>query len=417
MGQLRSDFPSVIVEADFGDNAFANHYGWLLGTSTLGVDTYALGDGVLWTDISEYVRDFNITRGRTDELSPVSPGTATITLNNRDRRFEPDYASSPYYPYVLPLRRIRIRALWNGTSYPLFTGYVADWPLDWSRSPEDQQSAVACVDGFEPLNQAQLTHSFSSQMSGARMNALLDQVGWNSTERAIDGGQAEIAASDLSQTPGLTHANDVANSELGLFFFDASGLATFHDRSRRQGSYASLGTFGDDPSTEVPYEDIKFVYTKQLVRNDAQVTRPGGTLQEITDSTSTAAYFTRTWTASPLLTSDSDALDMATWIVGKYKDPHLRVSTLTLRPTIKPDTCWPQALGREIGDRLSYIRRPPAGGTALSGDAFIDGVSHSVMRSGSGWIWRTIWNLAPASLYAAWVLGQSTLGADTYAAL
>lgn len=84
---------------------------------------------VSWTDISSYVLEdgLSIRRGRPDELKPFPAATATIRLNNDDRRFEPLNAASPYFPNVVPMRRIRIRAIWNSTSYTLFGGFVTDW--------------------------------------------------------------------------------------------------------------------------------------------------------------------------------------------------------------------------------------------------------------------------------------------------
>ncbi|MFD8531535.1 carbohydrate binding domain-containing protein [Streptosporangium canum] len=67
------------------------------------------GNGT-WTDITPYVREadgIRITRGRGDEQSDVQPGTMSLTLDNRDRRFTPGLAASPYYPNVrkgVPIR-------------------------------------------------------------------------------------------------------------------------------------------------------------------------------------------------------------------------------------------------------------------------------------------------------------------------
>src|SRR5260221_14536057 len=55
-----------------------------------------------WTDISQYVyqRDtINITAGQANEGSAAQPAQCTLTLNNRDGRFSPNYASGAYYPY------------------------------------------------------------------------------------------------------------------------------------------------------------------------------------------------------------------------------------------------------------------------------------------------------------------------------
>jgi hypothetical protein len=60
-----------------------------------------------WTDISAYVKNCNPDHGRDDEYADFAPGTNQIVLNNNDRRFDPTYAAGPYYPNVVPNRRIR----------------------------------------------------------------------------------------------------------------------------------------------------------------------------------------------------------------------------------------------------------------------------------------------------------------------
>jgi len=53
-----------------------------------------------WTDITEYVyaRDVvEIHRGQSDEASTADPSTLNLTLNNRDLRFSPRAALSPWY--------------------------------------------------------------------------------------------------------------------------------------------------------------------------------------------------------------------------------------------------------------------------------------------------------------------------------
>ena len=64
----------------------------------------------IWTDVTSYARNINITRGRTDETSNFESGNASITLDNRDRRFDPFHATGPYYGKLKPRQAIRVRA-------------------------------------------------------------------------------------------------------------------------------------------------------------------------------------------------------------------------------------------------------------------------------------------------------------------
>jgi hypothetical protein len=67
-------------------------------------------------DITEWVRSGSTSRGASRELERTEAGTGHLVLDNRDGRFTPFLPSGAYYPDILPLKRIRIRASWGETS-------------------------------------------------------------------------------------------------------------------------------------------------------------------------------------------------------------------------------------------------------------------------------------------------------------
>ena len=87
-----------------------------------------------WQDVTAWVSEWDFERGRGHELDRFETGTARVRLDNRDRRFEPLYAAGPYYPNVMPLRRIRIRAVWTSVTYTLWSGYVQTARMRMRRS-------------------------------------------------------------------------------------------------------------------------------------------------------------------------------------------------------------------------------------------------------------------------------------------
>lgn len=102
-----------------------------------------------WQNVTDWVLEegTSIQRGRSDEFESMRAGTATVTLYNNDRRFDPDYASSPYYPNVRPMQRIRLSAVWNGNTYPLFVGYIQSWRAGRPHFGM-ATTIVECVDGL-----------------------------------------------------------------------------------------------------------------------------------------------------------------------------------------------------------------------------------------------------------------------------
>src|SRR6202044_751518 len=80
--------------------------------------------------------------------------------------------------------------------------------------------------------------------------------------------------------------------------------------------------------------------------------------QTATDAGSIAQYMTRNYAVTTQLTDYTDALGMAQYIVGKYAQPGLRFTTMTIQP-VADSNLWTQALTRDIGDRITVHRRPP----------------------------------------------------------
>lgn len=92
-----------------------------------------------WTDVSQYVEPgkdaIKVDYGRSDEFATTDANTLTLTLDNRDGRFTPGRASSPYYPNVKIGRPIRVTATpVSGAPSVRFTGYVDEWPIAWDGS-------------------------------------------------------------------------------------------------------------------------------------------------------------------------------------------------------------------------------------------------------------------------------------------
>ncbi|MFE1272062.1 hypothetical protein [Streptomyces sp. NPDC058758] len=73
----------------------------------------AVDSDIVWTDITQWVQtagggEVSITRGASDERAETQTGTLSLSLDNRDGRFTPGNAGSPYYPNVRRNTPIRV---------------------------------------------------------------------------------------------------------------------------------------------------------------------------------------------------------------------------------------------------------------------------------------------------------------------
>ena len=122
------------------------------GMPTLVVQVAFVSDSLdttpTWVDITAYVRACSIRSGRTNELDEYQTGSCSLTLDNRDRRFDPLYASGPYYGNLKARRQCRIRATYSAVTYDLFYGFVSGWAL----SPDISGDSVCQIEGYDGLS-------------------------------------------------------------------------------------------------------------------------------------------------------------------------------------------------------------------------------------------------------------------------
>ena len=128
-------------------------------TTSGGANTVPLNStlsDIVWSDVTQYVRGLSWSRGRSNELDTFQTGSASVVLANADRRFDPEYASSPYAGALTPLRPIRITvSILDETSttsdIPVFFGYVDGWPQTYELFG-DATVTINCSDAFRVLN-------------------------------------------------------------------------------------------------------------------------------------------------------------------------------------------------------------------------------------------------------------------------
>ena len=101
-----------------------------------------------WTEITTLVREISIRRGRSDDFEQFDTGTAQLVLDNRARTFDPFYTSGANYLKLTPRRQIRIVGQIGGSTYEVFRGYVAGWPVTWSDAGYDSTVTIQAFDAL-----------------------------------------------------------------------------------------------------------------------------------------------------------------------------------------------------------------------------------------------------------------------------
>lgn len=376
--------PNTTVEIGFDLSSLGGPF-FTLDDSVQGVldnTEFTLG-GTLFYDVSSYLLGVQVSRGRSRELDRYNAGQSNVVLDNRLRTFDPLYSSSPYAGQIIPHREIRIKS----NSYPVFYGVIDDWNLDYQPSGDNTASAVAS-DGFTLLaTQSLSAHTATSQLTGARVNAVLDrpEVNWPSTTRVVDTGNATLQADVVDDgTNVLEYLQIVELSEPGNIFIGKDGYFNFQDRSVAVSSTA-VTTFADDGSG-IDFNNLQIVYGSEQLYNRIVVTRENGTPQIADDTDSQNQYGISTLNQDGLLLStDAQSLQLADYLLGRYSEPEYRFEAIDIELANLDVSQQNEILDLELTDVIRVKFTPNGIGTAIDKYAQItsitnktNSISHSV---------------------------------------
>lgn len=334
--------------------------------------TYKLG-GAQFVDVSQFVRSVTVSRGKNRELDKITAGQASVTFDNNNRWFDPEYVDSPYYGNIVPKREIRISL---NDEY-VFRGVIEDWNLNYSTN-NDSTAEVFAIDGFALLGQQTLTGgTATSQLSGARVEAVLNDasVAWPITLRSIDPGTTTLQADVIAPgTNALVYLQQIELTEYGQVFIGRDGSLNFQDRDFQPSASDILLT---DNGSGINYAAINIVYGSEQLYNEIELSRLNGGTAIATDVNSQTIYGIRNLTETDLLfNSDADMVNLAAWYAQKYAQPEYRFESIGVNLHTQNLTDQNRLLQIELGATMRVKFTPNGIGSPIEKVAQVIGIAH-----------------------------------------
>lgn len=346
--------------------------------------------GDAYVDVSDDVRSVSVRRGRPRELQQFTAGQAIVTLDNRDRLYDPTAgtAVSPYGPSILPRKAISV----DIDGAVLFTGQVEDWDLQYSLNGDATTTAKGS-DGLTLLSgQTIASGTATPEKSGARIESVLDEVSWPLARRAVDTGVADLGADAIGEgTNALSYLQSVEASEAGFLFIGKDGSLTFRERTASQ--LTPVLSFSDD-GAGLPFSDIElefgteFLYTRVSVEyiagTVASGTAPGDPINTLVgtvtvdDATQQANYGVSELTIKTLLDGPDQADDVAAFYLFRYAVPTLRVVSLVVDVEALSTSEAVSLFGLELGDGAEVTYTPNGIGDPLVRTVVVDAIEHDI---------------------------------------
>ena len=341
----------------------------IIDQGILGTNVLADSAAVI-VDVSNQVNRIETNRGRTALSDQFQTGALTLRITDQNGDFNPQNVSGPYYNLLTPMKKVQITATFNSVTYPIFSGFITSYVTTYpGESAEDVAiTTIQAVDAFRLAQVAQIstvTDATAGQLSGTRINKILDEIDWPTSQRDIDAGLTTMQADPGTNRTALQALTTVATSEYGALYVDANNSFIFQDRSVTVGSIGGTPTVFADNGTGIDYFDASWILNDVLIFNKATITRSGGTAQVALNQASIDKYFLHSYFLDNLLMqSDSVALDYAQAYVASRAETSIRCDAITLDLyTPNYDTGIVAALDLDFFDPITIITTQPGGST------------------------------------------------------
>lgn len=216
-------------------------------------------DGATWTDESANQIALRWKRGR-DRASQLTgrsvAGSLDAELRNPSGRYASLNASSPLYGNLIPGRKVRVRF---GTTV-LWQGFLDEIVPDRGGRGD---IAMVTLRASGPLKKVAsrdtTTTVYLSVTTGTAVGNVLDDAGWPSADRTIDGGQVTMTRWKADGVAALTALRELEETEFGYVGESKDGKIVFEDVEHRllAPHSVSQATFSDTAAAALFYDDIQ----------------------------------------------------------------------------------------------------------------------------------------------------------------
>ena len=354
----------------------------ILDQGLLGTNVLADSAAVI-VDVSDQIDYITTNRGRQAEADQFQTGTLSLRIVDQSGDFNSQNPNSPYYLLLSPMRKVQITATYGAVTYPIFSGFITSYSTTTPQNATDVvYTTINAVDAFRLAQNAQIATvagTSAGQLSGARINNLLDAITWPASMRDIDAGLTTMQADPGTARTALAAMQTVETSEYGALYVDASGSFVFQDRALTASSVAGTPTLFNDDGTNISYNNAVWILNDVLVYNQANVTRTGGAVQTATNQASIDKYFLHSYNQQNLLMqTDAVALNYAQAYVASRAETSVRCDAITLDLyTNNYNTGIFAGLSLDFFDPVTITTNQP-GASTLTKTLQIFGVSMSI---------------------------------------
>uniref|UniRef100_A0A6M3KEN4 Putative tail protein n=2 Tax=viral metagenome TaxID=1070528 RepID=A0A6M3KEN4_9ZZZZ len=181
-----------------------------------------------YDDISSDIKSVSYSRGKSDELGKAEVGQLSITLNNADAKYTPG-GGGVISASLLPKRPMQVWALYNGTKYDGFYGFIEE--IIPHPHLSEQDCIITAVDGIDFLSRHDVsTALYKDAATGTIHGYILDDAGWSATMRSIDAGLDTVPYWYGQDVKARFAQEEIDDTAQGFSYISGNGYFNFEDR-------------------------------------------------------------------------------------------------------------------------------------------------------------------------------------------
>jgi hypothetical protein len=242
------------------------------------------------------------------------------------------------------------------------------------------------------------TAPWDGELTGARVTAVLDLIGWPAGLRTVSTGEVVLGPADLTVGSVLDYLQLVTATEAGRLFVSSAGEITFQGNDATITGTSAYTFIDDGTGAGILDDGIALSLDDTFLYEAAVVSRSTGQPQRalatgVTDPVATIEV------TGLLAQSDGAARALADRLVFRYGTPRTRVEGWTVQPEADPGD-WAAILGLELGDVVTVELTPASTGSAVSVDLFVESIAHTV--NGDDWVIAFTGSPVDDTVYFEW---------------
>lgn len=240
----------------------------------------------------------------------------------------------------------------------------------------------------------------------ARLHRICDWGELPDQSREFEPALVNLQGIQVAGTNTLTALQDTAAAASGIIYADGQSRLVYHNRRHNYNRW-SVVTLAESLSA-APEIGVTFSVDDTRIFNDVRGDRPFGSEFRILNEISKAAYGRKTYSFTLPVTTHEELVSAVSWISAKYREPVVRVSTVSFAAESSDLLEWTATGGITVGDHITLDELPADAAPDSVMEFIVENVGLDVDVKNRKW--QLNLELSPFEIQEVFQVGVTPLG-------